>query len=153
MGDVEGQVTEADHGGWIEINVFGGGAARNVESRIGSGESRTISQPMVNDIQLSKMNDKATIAIFKSSLSGKSGEALIHFTQSFGDALRTYYEITLTDTIISSHSMSAGEDGLIMESLSLNFTKMEHRNTPHDASGNPGGAQTGAYDMATGEVT
>ena len=152
MGDVEGQVTEVDHTGWIEITSCDASCSRSVESRIGSGESRIISRPMVTDIQLSKLNDKATIAIFKSSLSGKSGEALIHFTQSFGDALRTYYEITLTDTVISSHSIGAGEDGMIREALSLNFTKMAHRNTPHDATGNPGGAQTGEYNLATGEV-
>ena len=46
MGDVEGQVTEENHIGWIEITSFGGGSSRNVESRIGAGQSRTISDPI-----------------------------------------------------------------------------------------------------------
>lgn len=152
MGDVKGQVTEENHVDWIECSSFSAGMNRNVESRIGAGESRTVSKPMVQDITLSKGTDKASIAIFKSSLAGTSGVCKIHMTQSFGNSTRTYLEYTLTNTIISSHSTSAGEDGMCYETLSLNFTKIEVRHTPHDPEGNPGGAQTGEYDLATGVV-
>lgn len=152
MGDVKGQVTEENHVDWIECSSFSAGMNRHVESRIGSGESRTISQPLVQDITISKGTDKASIAIFKSSLAGTSGTCKIHMTQSFGNSLRTYLEYTLSNTIISSHSTVAGEDGMCMEQLSLNFTKIEVRHTPHDDQGNPQGAQTGEYDLGLGVV-
>lgn len=152
MGDVKGQVTEQEHIDWIECNSFSCGMNRHVEARVGSGESRTISAPMVQDIALGKGLDKSSIAIFKSSLAGTSGTCKIHMTQSFGNATRTNLEYTLTNTIISSHTTMAGEDGTCMEQLSLNFTKIEVRHTPHDDQGNPQGAQTGEYDLGTGVV-
>jgi type VI secretion system secreted protein Hcp len=58
-------------------------------------------------------------------------------------------EITLENTLISSYSMSSGGDRP-MESLSLNFTKIEFKAIPYDEKGKAGSPATVNYNLATG---
>jgi type VI secretion system secreted protein Hcp len=63
-----------------------------------------------------------------------------------------YLTLTLTNNMISGYSISSGGDRP-MESLTLNFTKIEYKNIPRDIAHAEQGQKIYTYDAATGEVS
>ena len=125
------------------------GAARIVDMTVGGGETRKTQNPNVQEVSLSLETNKTSPALAKSAVSGKSGPAVIHLTQTFGDQTRMYYEIKLDNCMISSYNVGAQADSS-SDSVTLAFTKIEWRYIPHDKTGAPGGAETALYDLALG---
>lgn len=149
MGDVAGESTETGHVGWIELTSMQWGSMRNIITHVGAGSTRELSQPSCQDVNVTKRTDKASVALFKGALAGKAGLCEIHMTQTIGAAPRTYLELKLENTLISSYSIS-GSEGWMDESLSLNFTKIEYRYIPHDDAGVAAGPKTGFFDLQLG---
>lgn len=146
FGDVEGGVTEDKHKGWIEVNSFQFGVARSVSSGAG-GQTRESTAPSISEIVVSKVNDIASPKLYEDSLAGTFDTPVtIEMTQTTKKATETYLKIELTDCGISSYSISSGGDAP-MESLSLNFTKIEYIPTPLDNKGNPKAGPKVGYDL------
>lgn len=121
---IKGNVTEAGHVGWVEVNSFQWGVGRGIGSPVGRSANREASAPSVSEIVVTKAMDKSTFAFLQEALKGTGIEATIHFTTVDQGKLRTYAEYKLTNTMISGYSVSSGGDRP-SESLSLNFTKIE----------------------------
>jgi type VI secretion system secreted protein Hcp len=121
---VKGNVTEASHVGWVEVNSFQWGVGRGIGSPVGRSANREASAPSVSEIVVTKQMDKASFALLQEALKGTGIEATIHFTLTDAGKLRTYAEYKLTNCMISGYSVSSGGDRPT-ESLSINFTKVE----------------------------
>jgi type VI secretion system secreted protein Hcp len=146
FGDVEGGVTEDKHKGWIEVNSFQFGVARSVSSGAG-GQTRESTAPSISEIVVSKVNDIASPKLYEDSLAGAFDTPVtIEMTQTTKKATETYLKIELTDCGVSSYSISSGGDAP-MESLSLNFTKIEYIPSPLDNKGNPKAGPKVGYDL------
>ena len=146
FGDVEGGVTEDKHKGWIEVNSFQFEVARAVSSGAG-GQTRESTAPSISEIVVSKVNDIASPKLYEDSLAGTFDTPVtIEMTQTTKKATETYLKIELTDCGVSSYSISSGGDAP-MESLSLNFTKIEYIPTPLDNKGNPKAGPKVGYDL------
>ncbi len=106
------------HFGWIELQSVQFGSFRSVNDAGGSGKSRTLS-----DIVVTKFPDSASSGIFTEALSGTGQTVRLEFVDDKGVVFLT---MTLENTMISSYTVSGhgGRDGMNIESLSLNFTKI-----------------------------
>jgi type VI secretion system secreted protein Hcp len=62
----------------------------------------------------------------------------------------TYYQITLSDVLVSGFSQSSGGD-VSSESMSLNYTKFKMTYTPYSPSGVKGTPISAGYDLTTGQ--
>ncbi|MDB5306042.1 MAG: hypothetical protein JWO38_244 [Gemmataceae bacterium] len=148
---IKGDVTEGSHKTWIELNSFQWGVGRGISSPTGASADRESSAPSVSEITTTKAQDAATIAIVNEALQGEGQTVIIDFCKTDKGQLEVYLTYTLTNCMISGYSISSGGDRP-SESLSLNFTKIEVKNTPLGAAGETGSPTTVTYDLATAKV-
>jgi type VI secretion system secreted protein Hcp len=148
---IKGDVTESKHVGWIELNSFQWGVGRGISSPTGASADRESSAPSVSEITTTKTQDIATIALINEALQGEGQTVIIDFCKTDKGDLEVYLEWTLTNCMISGYSISSGGDRP-SESLSLNFTKIEVKNTPLGASGSSESPSTVTYDLGLAQV-
>jgi type VI secretion system secreted protein Hcp len=121
-GDIKGDVTAKGHEGWINLQSCQLGANSATGSR-GSGALN------VSEIFVTKDADCASTDLFRASLFGEGKTAKIDFVKSKDGGDEVYLTMTLTNTLITSYSVSGhgGDSGQRpMESLSMNFSKIEY---------------------------
>lgn len=148
---IKGDVTEDGHKGWIEVNSFQWGVGRGISSPTGASADRESSAPSVSEITLSKPSDSASPKLLNEALQGEGKTVLIDFCKTDKGKLEVYTTYTLTNCMISGYSVSSGGDRP-SESLSLNFTKVEYKNTPTGQAGETGSPETVTYDLASATV-
>jgi type VI secretion system secreted protein Hcp len=149
---VKGTATAKGHEGskgWIEIQSCQFGVNRHVTTPTGATRDREASAPSISEIVVTKMNDDSSVDLFKASLAGEGKKSVIHFVKAGENQFDPYLELTLEEALISSFSVSSGGDRP-MESLSINFTKIEYKATPYDEKGKAGSPATSTYNLATG---
>lgn len=121
-GTIKGDATEPAHRGWIELGSVQLGSFR----RISSDRERPHASPSITDITATKRSDGASVALQREALTGKAVDAVIDFVDGGGSV---FLRLELSGTMISSWSITGGGD-TPTESLTLNFTKIEFKNTP-----------------------
>lgn len=132
LGDIKGEVADADYRDTIEIESFSMSAA-NPPSATGAGKVS------FSDLSLVKKLDASSPLLYLNAAKGQViPSATLHVTRARDGGQEEYYTITLTDVLISSVQTGGSSEGsgpLPTESLSLNFTKIEFSYRPRDASG------------------
>jgi type VI secretion system secreted protein Hcp len=150
-GSIAGDVTAAGHEKWIEVNSFQWGVGRGISSPTGGSSDREASAPSVSEIVVTKATDVSSTKLFNESLQGEGQSVTIDFCKTDKGQLEVYMTYTLTDCMISGFSMSSGGERP-QESISLNFTKVEYKNTPQGSAGDPGSPDSVTYDVAQAKV-
>lgn len=148
---IKGDVTEDGHKGWIELNSFQWGVGRGISSPTGASADRESSAPSVSEITCSKAQDASSVNLLNEALQGEGQTVLIDFCKTDKGKLEVYQTYTLTNTMISGYSISSGGDRP-SESLSLNFTKIEYKNTAMGAANETGSPESVTYDLAAAKV-
>lgn len=149
-GALTGDVTEAGHKTWIELNSLQWGVGRGIGSPKSSSADRESSEASVSEITVSKVLDEASTNLLREALWGKGKKVEIHFTRT-GDNKEQipYLKVELENTLVSGYSMSSGGDRPT-ESLSLNFTAVQLSNLDSKATNEDGSPDRFSYDLATG---
>jgi len=148
---IKGDVTEEGHKDWIELNSFAWGVGRGISSPTGAAADRESSAPSVSEITVTKASDTGTVKLVNEALQGEGKTVIIDFTKTDKGKLEVYATYTLTECMISGYSVSSGGDRP-SESLSLNFTKIECKNTPNKGVGEQASPETVIYDLASAKV-
>src|SRR5947199_9403573 len=107
---VKGDVTEATHKGWIEVNSFQWGVGRGISSPTGGSSDRESSAPSVSEIVVTKPTDISTVKLLDESLEGEGVDVTIDFCKTDKGKLNVYLAYTLNNTMISGYSSSSGSD-------------------------------------------
>ncbi|HUD62057.1 MAG TPA: type VI secretion system tube protein Hcp [Acetobacteraceae bacterium] len=142
-----GAVTTKGFEKWIEVSSFQWGVGRNIGSAARGSKTREASEPHFSEIVVTKVLDKATTKLFTEAVAGDLSKTVkFKFTTTTKDKVDTYLAFELSDCACSSLTMSASTEGIPMESLSINFTKVMFTYTERDAKvgGDPDTVQ---YDM------
>jgi type VI secretion system secreted protein Hcp len=147
---VDGEVTTSPYAKWIEINSFQLGVGRSISMPLGGGVSkRESSNPSVSEVTVTKDTDSTSPKFFEQSLHGKmDSKVKFAFVRTkTGGETEAYLEFALTNCAVSGYSLSSGGDRP-SESISINFTKIEHKYTSYDEKGTakPSAA---TYDLET----
>ncbi|MFI5377975.1 MAG: type VI secretion system tube protein Hcp [Tepidisphaerales bacterium] len=147
---IPGDVTANGHTGEIQLQSFQWGVGRGIGSPTGSSADRESSAPSVSEIVVTKTTDRATPMLLQAILTGTPEDVKIDFVTSSRGKLSTYLEYDLSNVLISSYSVSSGGDRP-MESLSLNFTKIQVKYMVANADGSVTPISTG-WDLSLGEI-
>lgn len=149
--DVKGSTTAAKHEKWITLESFQLGGGRSISTPVGSAENREASSLSVSEIVVTKQQDNASRALLQKSYTQTKGEEVeIHLVTTSAGVDNTIFACVLTNTLISGFSTSSGGDRP-MESLSLNFTKIEATfDTQAQGGSKSTDSYTTTYDLATG---
>lgn len=134
---VDGEATDVGHANEIELLSVAWGASQTAG---GTGVSRR-ARPVVQDIVVTKALDKSSPKLMQAVVQGttfKNGQLTL--TRQSGDTNMVYLTIKMTDVLITSYSISGSGAGdpRPIESLSLNFTKVEFNYIPLNPTGTPG---------------
>jgi type VI secretion system secreted protein Hcp len=153
---IKGSVTEEGHKEWVELQSCQFGASRPISTTPGQGVNRAGSAASVSEIMSTKSLDKSSVNLFKTAVGNGEGgkKCVIDFCRMEGNKMEVYLTITMEDTLISSHTISAhGGDAHSqpMESFSLNFTKIEFAMTNRDSKDKSGAKDRANFNLATGK--
>jgi type VI secretion system secreted protein Hcp len=150
---IPGDVTETGHPKWIELHSFQWGMGRAISTTVGSSAERESSAPSVSEITVTKENDVATGKLMQEAFAGDGQTVKIEFTRTAKDKQEVYLSLTLTNTIISGYSHSSGGSDRPIETLSLNFTKIQFSTTQMTSTGNDGQPDHLIYDLSTAQTS
>ena len=149
---IDGDVTTAGHEKWIEIHSLQWGTNRGITMSTASGADREGSTPSLSEIVVTKDTDGASPNLLRASLGlapADEGKTVnIDFCKTDTSKPEPYLQFTLTNCLVSSYSLSSGGDRPT-ESVTLNFTKVEFKNTGMGAANETGSPDTASYDLTT----
>jgi len=147
FGDKKGDVDTTQYKGWIMCHSFQFGSGRGIGSATASGGNRQGSHASVSEVTVSKALDPASLHLWRDSLDGKLNTT-VDFSFTVADQDNSeYLHVTLWDTGVSGFSISSGGDRP-SESISLNFSKIEFKDTSKKADGSAGENLAVNYDLA-----
>jgi len=151
---IPGSVTAAGHEKWIELHSAQMGVNRHVTSAQGRDENREASIPSISEIVITKDLDAASTNLFRAALYGEGKTVKIDFCKTDKDKFEPYLQLELTNTLVSSFSQSgSGGDthSRPMESVSLNFTKIQYNTIGMDNANKTGKPDRAAWDLGKGK--
>jgi type VI secretion system secreted protein Hcp len=107
--EIKGEVTEAGHEGWMNVDSIQFGVGRSITST-GGGSDRETSNPSFSEVTFTRGTDKASPELWMQAIAGKSlGMATVHFVQTGGvDKKQTYMMLEFDESIVSNYSTSSG---------------------------------------------
>ncbi len=153
-GPIEGDATAQSHEKWITCDSIQWGGGRAIGTSTGSAKNREASMVNIMEITVGKSQDGASPELLKRAYVGTEGEDVtVHLTTTSDQGVNTIMELLLTNTLVSSFTMSSAGDRP-MEIVSMNFTKIE--STFHNQSVEATEASTPfavTYDLATAVAT
>jgi type VI secretion system secreted protein Hcp len=132
--------------GWTELSSVQWGVGRGI-TNASQGQEREASAPSVSEIVVTKLLDLSSYRLFEESLTGDGKTVTIHFTKTNKDQQETYMEYVLSNTLVSGFSTNGSGDRP-METVSLNFTKIEYNYTGLDAKNDKGETPKASWDLA-----
>jgi type VI secretion system secreted protein Hcp len=149
--DIPGDVTAEGHEKWIELNSCQWGVGRGISSPTGGAADRESSAPSVSEIVVTKSTDVASTKVLNEAYQGEGQKVQIDFCKTDKGKLEVFLTVTLTNCMVSGYSLSSGGDRP-SESVSLNFTKVEFKNTGMGAAAETGSPDSISYDLALAKV-
>jgi len=150
--DIKGDVTAAGHEGWVELKSFKWGVGRRISSPTGAAANRESSAPTVNEIVVTKDTDDSTPKFLNEAYRGERENVQIDFCKTDGGNLEVYLTVTLEDSMVSCHTFDSNGDARPVETLRLNFTKVEVKHIPMSDTNTPGSPESIVFNVATGKV-
>jgi type VI secretion system secreted protein Hcp len=148
---IAGDATAEGHEKWIELNSCQWGVGRGISSPTGASADRESSAPSVSEIVCTKATDASSPKILNEAYQGEGQKVQIDFCKTDTGKLEVYLTLNLENCMISGYSLSSGSDRPT-ESLSLNFTKVEFKNTGMGSAGGTGSPDSVTYDLALAKV-
>jgi len=148
MDGIEGDATQEQHKKWLTIESMHWGVGRHVKAGAGRAGNREASEPSVSEVTITKHADGSSPKIFGEACTGKKGKTVKIDFVTTGNPGDTYMQYILSDTLVSSYSISSGGDRP-SESIGLSFSKIEMKFIPYDEQHKAASPIIANYDLAT----
>ena len=130
MDGVPGDATQAGYQGWMDIQSMTWNVSRNVNTLAGVAANREASEPTISEVTLTKISDSSTTSLFQQACTGTAGKTATIDLVTTGNAGVKY-----------------------LESISLNFTRMDVTYIPFDHNNTAQSPMRASYDVATAQVS
>lgn len=146
---IPGDCQKQGHVDEIELQSFSFGATQTGSFHKG-GMGGGAGKASISDITITKEVDKASPLLFQHCATGKHITDATIYSQKAGgnNAPVTYYEIKMTDLIVSSHQNSgAGGSDSIFENVTMNFARLDFVYTGQGKDGGKGAAIKAFFDV------
>jgi type VI secretion system secreted protein Hcp len=144
---IEGESLDDKHKSEIQLLSFSFGATQSGSAGVGTGSGA--GKVHLQDLQFSKYLDKASPKLFDACCVGKHTPKVTLVCRKAGGTQQEYLKYTLSEVLVSSVSHSgSGSELLPLETVSLNFSKIEMEYKPQDEKGQLGGVVKAGWDVA-----
>jgi len=158
---IPGEATDDKHKDWIEVLSFDHEMEQPTSETRSSAGGATTGRTKHGDFKFIKFIDKSSPKLYEAVSNGKHlKKAKLEVCRAGGSQLK-FYEVTLEEVVVSDvHVMttdpagtSGKTDALPVESVSLNYGKIEWTYTQQKrADGSGGGNVTAKYDLTAGKA-
>lgn len=140
---IPGESTDDAHSDEIEAISFSQSVKQSASASASSGGGASSERANFSDVIIVKNIDKCTPKLYVASADGTHiSEVIIYFDRPYHDNIQ-FYEVKLTDVIISYVSFSEG-----VETVGFNFGRIEWTYTQQKrADGSGGGNVAGGWDL------
>lgn len=141
---IEGESEDQEHKGWIDLINWNFGAMQaGTMSQGGGGGAGKVS---MRDFHFSMRVCKASPKLFEAVSSGEHFGSATLVSRKAGKTQQKFLKIKFSDLLVSSFETGPG-DPLPVDSISLNFAKIEYEYSPQDSKGNLTGAIRAGWDL------
>ena len=144
---VDGESQDDKHKNEIDIDSFHIGANNTGSGHQGSGSGA--SKVMVHDMHLTKLADKSSPNLFIACCNGKHHKEATLYVRKAGEKPHEYLKYKMSNVLLSHYSAKGdGSGGIVKESFSLNFSKIELIYVPQNPDGSAGAQISKTHDVA-----
>lgn len=145
---IEGEAQDKAKKGWIDIFSWSFGASQSGSGgHVGGGSGA--GKVNMHDITVSKRTDKASADLFLKCANGKHYDEGTIVARKAGEQPLDFLKITLKQVFVSSYNLGGSHgDDTPMESITLNFTKIQMEYQIQDAKGKGSVAGNMGWDVA-----
>jgi type VI secretion system secreted protein Hcp len=155
---MEGDVSAKGYEQWIQLESLHLQARRKLNTQPGRTLDKEGSRPAFSEVTVTKRMDQTTPKLFQEALVGGAKPHIQIDIATSNDAMAAYMQYTFSNAILSSYEVhdftfsSAGDSSHIkkrspLETLTINFDKIEMRYLPRDTHNKPQSPVTAAYDL------
>ncbi|MCW5746293.1 MAG: type VI secretion system tube protein Hcp [Alphaproteobacteria bacterium] len=153
IAEVDGDVTDDKYQKHIQVQSLSTGMSNPSSVSVGTqaGSAGGGGKVIMQDVHFTKMCDRASPKLWLKCAKGEHFKDFeFKYVISRGDSSDVFKTVKLTDVLVTSfqHSGSSGAD-LPMESISLNFAKVEISYKPRKPDGGFDDALKAGYDLKT----
>jgi type VI secretion system secreted protein Hcp len=144
---ITGECAEENHKGWIDVSSYGEGLSSAGSSSYGGGAG--VGSVHYQDFTFTCQLEKAIPNLIKGCATHKSYPTVkFNATKMDGKGSSwVYLEITLSDAVVSSVSMSGTENQIPHVSVSLNFAKIKTQYWEQTKDGGKGSSTESVWDQ------
>lgn len=143
---VDGESADHKHKGEIQIESFSFGVAQTGTSGFGGGGGA--GKASWHDLQINKRADKSSPILMLKCATGEHIKQGLLTCRKAGGGQQEYYKIKLTDLLVSNfNNQGSGHDDVPMETVSMNYAKIEFEYSEQKPDGTLGGKSTAGYDL------
>ncbi len=145
--DIKGESTDAKHKDEIDVLSWTWGVTQSGTSHTGTGGGA--GKVQVSDLTFTKIVDRSTPILLKSSCSGKHLKSAVLIVRRAGGTPLEYLKITMEDLLVSAVSTGGGRgDDTITENITLNFARVKVEYVPQVLGGGGGASIPMGWDIA-----
>lgn len=132
--DIEGESTDAKHKN--EIDVLSWSWSESQSGTFASAGGGGAGKVNMNDLAFTMNVNKASPAILLACANGKHIETALLTCRKAGTEQQEYLKITFTDLLVSSFQTGGSSGDIVpVDSVSLNFSKIEYSYAPQNKKG------------------
>jgi type VI secretion system secreted protein Hcp len=143
---ISGESADSKHKGEIDIESFSFGVSQPGTSSTGGGGGS--GKASFSDLSIVKKADKSSPNLMLKCATGEHIASALLTVRKAGGSQQEYYKIKLTDLLVSNfQNTGSGGDSIPIESLSLNFAKIEFEYNEQDSKGGLKGVVKSGYDI------
>jgi type VI secretion system secreted protein Hcp len=146
IGDIKGESHDDKHKDEIDIQSWSWGVSQTGTMSYGGGGGA--GKASFQDIHFTHLVDKASPVLAQKCATGEHIKEAILTVRKAGKGQQEYYIVKLSDLLVSSVQTSGADaQGVPVESVSLNFSKIHFDYKPQKADGSLDAAVAFKYDL------
>ena len=124
---IEGEISESEHVGWIEVTSLNSPIYRSIaEGTLGANRNRGTTS--LGDLSITRTLDKSSVKLQQACADGTYFPTVtIHFASSIAGQERVFHEYILKNCIVTGYNFTcvAEGDSVPAEDVTLNFTAVD----------------------------
>jgi type VI secretion system secreted protein Hcp len=146
---IDGGSLDRDHRNWCDAVTFSHGLNHPASA---TGSTRRRGSVEYGALSITRRIDKASPKLEEAAARGNTiPRVTLHVTASSADAGRVpYYQVVLTNVVITSYTVQGSSESPPTEEVGLSFEQISVTFTEVDHTGGRGGSVTYEYNVAAG---
>jgi type VI secretion system secreted protein Hcp len=145
---IPGESNSETHLGEIDVVNFRTSVLEKGTGTVGSGAG--VGKPDFRPLTIYKQIDKSSPVLFLTCATGRHLPKATLSVDRIGDFNFTFFTIVLTDVLVSSindASETTDNEGNLLETITLDYSKIEWTFIPQNSDGTPGTPVKGGFDV------